>query len=221
MSSANVLDSVLEIQRQRAEAAEKSFRDLVATLASNPKRPPSPESIDAVLIASRRSVDDLANAVRLVQRRESLRAEIRDIDARQDDRAGLVAKIEAANAELQAAQDRHRDAVFPLQNEIDAINELHHRRAAAERELRAMIDDDTADAIAGLERAIQAAANRSDHQKRLLADLRSRLLSADEGVRELAAGQIQRAEESLAEMMRESGDLVRRQSDLLRDAVLG
>ncbi len=219
--STNVLDSVLEIQRQRAEAAEQSFRDLVQLLASDPKRPPSAESIDKVLIGSRRSVDDLANAVRLVQRRESLRAEIRSIDARQDDRAGLLVKIEAANAELQAATERHRDAVFPLQREVDLIDQLHHRRAAAERELRALIDGDTAEAIAGLERAIQAAANRSDDQKRLLRDLQSRLLSADEGVRELAAGQIQRAEESLAEMMRESGDLVRRQSDLLRDAVLG
>lgn len=217
----NVLESVLTIQRQRAEAAEQAFRELVTTLASNPKRPPKPEAIDEVLVASRHSVDDLAAAVKLVERREALRAEIRSIDARQDDRAGLLARIETANAELQAAQDRHRDATFPLQREVDEIDQMHHRRQAAERELRDLIDDDQADELAELEQAIREASNRSDNQTRLVRDLQTRLLSADSGVRELAVGQIERAEESLAAMMRESGDLVRRQSELLRAATLG
>ncbi len=217
----SVLENVLAIQRERAEQAERAYRELVEQLASNPKRPPSPESIDKVLIGSRRTVAELADAVKLIQRRESLRAEIRAIDARHDDRAGLVAQIQTANAELQAAQDRFRDATFPLQRSIDEIDQLHHRRAAAQRELRELMDDDAAGEIAELGQAIQAASMRCDNQKRLLADLRSRLLSPDEGIRELAVGQIQRAEERLAEMMTESGDLVRQQSDLLRAATLG
>lgn len=219
--SANVLEGVLAIQRERAEQAERAYRELVRQLASNPTKPPKPEAIDAVLVASHHTVDNLADAVRLVQRREGLREEIRQIDARHGDRAGLVAKIEAAEREFQAATERHRAEMFPLQRSVDEIDQLHHRRAAAERELRGMIDDDTADELNQLERAIQAAANRSDNQTRLIRELRSRLSSSDEGVRALAVGQVSRAEEALAEMLTESGDLVRRQSDLLRAATLG
>jgi hypothetical protein len=176
--STNVLEGVLEIQRQRAEAAEQSFRDLVTTLAGNPKRPPTPESIDSILIASRHSVADLADAVKLVQRRESLRAEIRDIDARNDDRAGLQAKIEAANVEFEAAKTKHWETVFPIQREIESINLLHHRRAECERELRSLIDDDAAEEIDNLDRQIRASSRERDSQKRLLSDIQGRLSSS-------------------------------------------
>jgi len=219
--SSSVLDSVLEIQRQRAEAAEQAFRDLVQALASNPKVPPSAESIDSILIASRHSVDDLATAVKLVQRRESLRQEIRDIDARQSDRAALVAKVEAANAELEAAKAKHRETTFPIQKEIDSIDQMHHNRQAAERELRSLIDDDAAEQIDQLGRQVQAAAKARDNQQRLVRELQSRLSSSDEGVRTLAVGQVKRGEEALAALTAECDDLVRRQSELLASATLG
>ena len=217
----NVLENVIEIQRQRAEQAEQSFRELVATLAGNPAKPPKPEAIDAVLIASRHSVDELAEAVKLVQRRESLRSEIRSIDSRQSDRASLVAKIEVAKAELQAAQDRFKETTFPIQGEINSINQLHHRRAECERELRAMVDDNDDAELTELGHQIQHAAKRRDEQQRLLRELQSRLSSSDEGIRALAVGQVARAEEALATMTAECEDLVRQQSELLNIAVLG
>jgi hypothetical protein len=190
-------------------------------LAGNPKRPPTPESIDSILIASRHSVADLADAVKLVQRRESLRAEIRDIDARNDDRAGLQAKIEAANVEFEAAKTKHWETVFPIQREIESINLLHHRRAECERELRSLIDDDAAEEIDNLDRQIRASSRERDSQKRLLSDIQGRLSSSSEDIRQAAPGQIQRAEARLAELTAECDDLVRRQSELLASATLG
>jgi DNA repair exonuclease SbcCD ATPase subunit len=217
--SGSVLESVLELQRQRADQAEAAYRQLVELLAANPRKAPTPEAVDAVLIAARRSVDDLDAAVRLAQRRDNLRAEISSIDARADDRAELAKKIEVAKAELQAAQDRYRETVFPMEREIESINQLHHRRASAERELRDTMSDDAADELFELGRAIRSATRDYENQKRLVADLRARLGSPDEDVRLAAPGQVERGEGRLSELKAAVDDLVQRQAELLKAAL--
>lgn len=218
--NANVLDSVIELQRQREAAASEAYGKLVRQLASGAKAP-SAGNVDAVLTAAHKTVDELAEAVKLIQRRESLRDEIRQIDTRNDDRVGLQARLESARSELQLAQDKFKEIGFPIEREIDSINQMHHRRNECERELRSIVDDVDDAALSELDRQIQQASKRKDSQIRLLRDLQSRLKSSDKGIAALAIEQVARAEESLAEMTLECEALVSQQSELLRVATFG
>jgi hypothetical protein len=65
------LQKVVELQRSRKVEAVGGFRELVRSLADSKTKPPTPSQIEAILIASGKTVDDLESDLQIAIERNA------------------------------------------------------------------------------------------------------------------------------------------------------
>jgi hypothetical protein len=131
-----------KLRMAEAEAetkAEQEYRLLVARLASGTDDPL--ERVQEILHNADRSASDLERDVSLAQRRQAWRQQLADAQAANEQRPNIQEKIDKANAELEAARQKHAETLWPLHQEIQQANTLTAQAADAERQLRETCPD--------------------------------------------------------------------------------
>jgi chromosome segregation ATPase len=111
---------------------------------------PDADYVTEVLDECGKSLDDLRLAVELLQERRELKAKLNTVPRLSAERSRIERQIAAADAELEAADKKHAETVYPLQNELEVLKEqvwageqartkLHD--TCADPNLRAQLDD--------------------------------------------------------------------------------
>jgi hypothetical protein len=140
MSIASVITGVRDALRQKAVEQTTSFRALALKLANGDRI--KTESILAVLTAADKTADDLNEAVAAILERRGKHAKFKTLPGLLAERDSVAAAIAGHQADYEAATQRFRDAVIPLEARLAALDQqLIPRTRALKDELSASCDD--------------------------------------------------------------------------------
>lgn len=133
MSLTSLLDKIAGRQQQRRKAYEADFRQLVVQIADGNE--PDPEVIEDVLAASQKTVDDLREAVELLNRRRELRRAVDGVRKLEEERKRIEGAIAEADRIFNDANARHDATVDPLGIRLKQIKTLTSEADRARQEL--------------------------------------------------------------------------------------
>lgn len=134
-----------------------------------------------MLTSTGKTVEDLRDAVEKLARRKTLFAQITAANEAEAQKEEINRKMSELNVELEAAQQKHRDATAPLIWQHEQIRELWIQARAAETQLRRDCEDTEAlDAVAGIHGRIQDAA-------KAIAKVKEKLWNSDANINDLTA----------------------------------
>lgn len=139
-TSMTILQAIASAFTKRRRDELLTFADLVRTVADGAAADPTKAT--EILRTAGKTPEDLAAAVTRLQERREHRKKIdaaKDADAK---RTELTAKIAAADGQLEAAKERHRQTVRPLYFELDKLKHLESQADNAVDALRGMADDE-------------------------------------------------------------------------------
>jgi len=166
--------SIAEQIRQESDAREsarrqrgaEAYRALVKATAAGGK-PPAFEKIEQTAAAAGKSVQDFASDVEKQERRVATAARFQKIPDKRARRAELQQALDAHNAKLDEAIERHRQACEPLVSEANELDRAIDAADALKRELTATAGPDVVAAIdaAGAEHQQADAAVRQARQE--------------------------------------------------------
>jgi hypothetical protein len=123
MSITNLFEKIAGRQKQREKSRIEDFRGLVRAIANGQE--PDADRVDAVLLESGQSLDDLKAAVELLQKRMESKAKLDTVPKLEAEKAELEAKIGKAAEILSAAEAKFNETVNPLRwRHEDIKNEL-------------------------------------------------------------------------------------------------
>lgn len=114
-----LLSQVEQLSNARQAQRAAAYRELVVSIADGAEPDPA-ETVDT-LEAAGKTPADLSNDLRTIQNRRRLAAEVEAGKVAANERLIIPQQIEEANAVLAAAQQAHREAVYPLQNELQRL----------------------------------------------------------------------------------------------------
>ena len=120
--STEILSRVVELQRQRKEQAEAEFQLLAKSIATG--NSPDPSEVEQMLSAAGKTVIDLEAAVVSAEsrrRQQNLLQEAERLDA---EKVEITKKIEAADRELEKAENAHAKAVDPLMARLKHVQRV-------------------------------------------------------------------------------------------------
>ena len=87
MSLSSLFEKIAGRQRQREQTRANDFRSLVRAIAGSQE--PDADHVDAVLNVSGKSLDDLRQAVELLQKRKELKAQLDTVPALDSEEAEI------------------------------------------------------------------------------------------------------------------------------------
>lgn len=159
----NVFTKLGALLRQRHQQKASDFNALVAMIADN--REPDVGAVDAALTTAGMTLADLESAVAALVKRRELRAVYEAGPKAEAERPKIDAKLAAARAELEAAQQRYDSVVAPLHAKLREIERAEDAARNAADELRKSCTD-----AAKLERyaAVVAALEAGEAKRREL-----------------------------------------------------
>ena len=112
MSIASLIERVVGKQRKREAARAADFRHLVAEVVDGCE--PDADHVEAILRDAGKSLDDLREAAERLAHRRRLREQWDRLPELAAERTEIEAKIAAADAALDEAEQRHTDVTGPL-----------------------------------------------------------------------------------------------------------
>ncbi len=127
------LSNLMALVQGKKREFVMDFHALVRLVADN--KAPEPELIARALQDAGKTVDDLQKAVVLLQRRRQWQQAIAQAETLEAERAGIHKQIAAANRELDLAQERHDEIVWPLDNKLHQIAQAVSEADGARRQL--------------------------------------------------------------------------------------
>lgn len=133
MSLTTLLDKIAGRQQQRRKSYEADFRQLVKQIVSG--KEPDAEAIEDVLAASQKSLDDLREAVELLQHRKELRRAVDGVRDLEEERKRIEGAIAEADRIFNDASARHDATVDPLDIRLQQIKTLTREANGARHEL--------------------------------------------------------------------------------------
>lgn len=135
------------------------FHDLVRLVGDD--KAPEPESIARALQDAGKTVDDLQQAVELLQRRRQWRQVMTHVESLETERADIRKQIDTANRELAEAEQRHTDTVWPLEGRLLQIAQATRDAEDARRQLwNTCANPELIDALAELNSEVSVLATR-------------------------------------------------------------
>ena len=171
MSIATMIDRIVGKQRERQVARAADFRDVVVQIADG--KEPDADFVAQVLHEAGKSVEDLRQAVELLHRRRDLRQKLDSVPRLMAQRQEIERKIAAANCDLEAADQRHTEAVVPLQAELADLREQTFAGDQARGELqRTCADPDLLARLADVTAKLQGARQEVDDMRKAMHDYR-------------------------------------------------
>ena len=119
MSITNLFEKIAGRQKQREKSRIEDFRGLVQAIANGQK--PDADRVDAVLLESGQTLDDLKAAVELLQNRMESKTKLDTVPKLEAEKAELEAKIGKAPEILSAAETKFNESVNTLRWRLDDI----------------------------------------------------------------------------------------------------
>ena len=151
-------DLISRIQGKKREFV-MDFHALVKLVADD--KAPEPDSIARALQDAGKTVDDLQQAVELIQRRRQWQQAIALAESLEAERADVQKQIAAANREYDQAEQRHHQTVWPLEGRLHQIAQATRDAEDARRQLwNTCANPDLIDALAQLNSDVSALATR-------------------------------------------------------------
>ncbi len=127
------LSTLIERIRGKKREFQMDFHALVRFVADD--KAPETDVIARALQDAGKTVEDLQKAVELLQRRRQWWQAIAQAETLEAERAGIHKQIAAANRELDLAQERHDEVVWPLDNKLHRIAQAVNEADDARRKL--------------------------------------------------------------------------------------
>jgi DNA repair exonuclease SbcCD ATPase subunit len=119
MSITNLFEKIAGRQKQREKSRIEDFRSLVRAIAHGEE--PDADRVDAVLLESGQSLEDLKEAVELLQKRMESKAKLDTVPKLEAEQAELEAKIGKATEILNTAEAKYAEVVNPLRWQLEEI----------------------------------------------------------------------------------------------------
>lgn len=130
----SVLQQAVRRQDQRQQARAADFQQLIIDLAND--KHVGADRVDEVLASAGKTAADLNSAVSRYKLRKAKFAKVLAAEAAEQELQGIQQQYEQLNAELQAAKDRHRDAVLPLRRRADQLTQQIQEGTSARIDLQ-------------------------------------------------------------------------------------
>jgi hypothetical protein len=173
-----LLDKIAGRQERSEAKAQDDFRKLADRLAAEGGKEPSEAEVTAALAAAGKTIGELREAVQLTRKRRELQSKLAASEGAEKEIDGLREKIRAADAELDAAEQKHAETVFPLDARLREIAAAGAAATAARNELlRTCPDERLVAREAELRREMNELDNRRKELERDLAEKQSALLA--------------------------------------------
>ena len=122
MSLTALLDKIAGRQHERRQAREADFRQLVAQIADGNE--PDAETIEHVLNGNGKTIDDLREAVELLERRRELRRVMDSEPKLAEERTDIEKRIAEADRIFNQVDAKHDETVDPLHARLRQIKAL-------------------------------------------------------------------------------------------------
>jgi len=167
-STVGTLQQVIDRQAEYRRQAERDYWALVRRVAAGGEEPDPPE-VARIVDAAGRSIDDFAEDCRVNARRRELRGLVDGQPDLEKRAAEVRKKIEAEDAKLEKAEQRHAEAVGPLEAEQHVLTRRIREAAEARDELRRTVQDPE------LRRRLEEVGNRSRESSTRLFELREEI----------------------------------------------
>jgi chromosome segregation ATPase len=129
-----MIERIVGKQREWQAARVADFRAVVAQIADGNE--PDADIVTQVLHEAGKSLDDLQQAVELLQRRRELRRKLDSVPRLMAERREIERQIAAANRDLDAAEKRHQELVYPLQGRLEELSSQTYEGEQARGELQ-------------------------------------------------------------------------------------
>lgn len=139
----SVLEQLKEKNRQNQRQANVKFDDLARRIAAG-NDDPSLEEAEEILAAAGKTTSDLSKRASYHQHRNNQRAKIAAADEARVEIKKVEAEVEAADAELVAARQKHLETIVPLQARLDVLRQVRSAAHDLDRKLREECDDEVA-----------------------------------------------------------------------------
>ncbi len=133
MSFSNVLEKVIAKVANRQRERATDFISLAREIAEG--KEPAVATIEAALIASGKTLDDLRELATTIARRQVLKSKLEALPRVEKDRTRVEAEITSAGKALQEADEKHTATLRPLQVEINRLDSAIGDATAARSEL--------------------------------------------------------------------------------------
>ncbi|MEM6852913.1 MAG: hypothetical protein AAF593_00715 [Planctomycetota bacterium] len=148
MSTAT-LDNVMAAQADRKRQATSALIDLARSVAAGES--PTPAEVAEILTAAGETAESFAETVSKLERRREWRTELDALSDAEKAAEDVRGKLRKADARLEAAEQAHDRAVFPLEAELDQHKAAINRASEAKRQLiRSVIDPTLCEAMRSL-----------------------------------------------------------------------
>lgn len=133
MKATALLDKIAGRQQERRQAREADFRRLVVQVADGQE--PDAETIEHVLGGNQKTIDDLREAVELLQHRRDLRRTVDNSPNLGEERQRIEKEMAEANRIYNEANAKHDRTVDPLHARLRELRTLVSEAEQARREL--------------------------------------------------------------------------------------
>jgi chromosome segregation ATPase len=172
MSLSTLIETILGKQRERSEAQEADFRRIVVQIANG--KEPDADRVARVLSDTGKSLDDLRQAVEILNRRRELRAKLDSIPNLTAKREDVEQQLAAADRDLEDAEKRHYDLTEPLRMRITELKEAIWAAEQARNELCGdSAASDLQDRLAAVQTRLNAARTQASDLRRAAAEFRN------------------------------------------------
>lgn len=155
-----LLDVLVAKLTKRTKARCDTFLSLVRQIADG--REPEITQVEAILVESGKTANDLQKMVTWCLHRRELAAKIARAEGTVEERARVTAKIESLDADLRKAEGRHREATAPLVARLRELATFDSDALGAKIELHQSIDSDLRARFVDLERREREATRKRD-----------------------------------------------------------
>jgi hypothetical protein len=121
MTLSTLMEAILGKQQKRQEARASDFPPIVVQIADGNE--PETDHVERVLHEAGKTLDDLKKPVELLQQRRDLRQKLDSVPCLTAKRREQEKQIAEADAELDAAEQRHANLVMPLRADLDDLKQ--------------------------------------------------------------------------------------------------
>jgi hypothetical protein len=170
MSLNALIEKVVKKQKERRMALPSEFNELVVKIANGME--PDPDAVAEVLNRADKTPEDLSEAVKLLNTRRQLREQLDALPKLTAERKKIERQIASADAELEAAEKKHAETVYPLQSHIELLKEQIWAGERAETKLlETCSDQNFVDQLADIRFRLTGAAKLASEKQTLIDDL--------------------------------------------------
>lgn len=162
------LEKAKSLLTQRQQSRVDSFRSLIRAIADG--NAPDADTLERTLADCGKTMADLEAAVKLIDARRVEADHLARGEAMTAERAKVESAIGKLNAELEAAEKKHEEAMWPLSAKWKEIEQAENRAQTAKSELYRSADPELKAEIATVGAELAAASSRASELRKVITD---------------------------------------------------